>query len=316
MEEIETGSNDILAVEGKIYNKKVRLVLCYFDCTKELSGKDYKRNRLIQGKVEDLMGVDPGTALMVLGDINGRLKVLEPTIRSSDANGRMVESWTDNKDLIHLNAMDTCIGRYTFESQNGRSAIDHVLVNECMANSHISMWIDEDKTMLDISDHNLVRVWFKLGNDNYKVKKRRPKKRVSWISRNPVNILKCVSNLKARIGKKHKFKDCIEKLKVAVNHTMKKTKIQKIGGKEKSIKKAAPWVDKELIDNVNLRSKYSREWRYARKRGDQVEIKECKDKYYVQKGITATMVGDKKGGVGRKENLRDNRGSSSFLEND
>ena len=139
MEELETGSNDILAVEGKIYNKKVRLVLCYFDCTKELSGKDYRRNRLIQEKVEDLMGVDPGTALMVLGDINGRLKILEPTIRASDANGRMVESWTDNRDLIHLNAMDTCIGRYTFGSQNGRSAIDHVLVNECMANSHISM---------------------------------------------------------------------------------------------------------------------------------------------------------------------------------
>ena len=116
MEEIETGSNDILAVEGKIYSKKVRLVLCYFDCTKELSGKDYKRNRLIQGKVEDLMGVDPDTALVVLGDINGRLKALEPAIRASDANGKMVESWTDNKDLINLNAMDTCIGRYTFES--------------------------------------------------------------------------------------------------------------------------------------------------------------------------------------------------------
>ena len=166
-----------------------------------------------------------------------------PAIRASDANGKMVESWTDNKDLIHLNAMDTCIGRYTFESQNGRSAIDHVLVNECMATSHISMWIDEAKTMLDISDHNLVRVWFKLGNDNYRAMKKRPKKRITWISRNPVNILKCVSNFKARIGKKYKFKDCMEKLKVAVNHTMKKTKLQKPGRKRQTLK-AARWVDK------------------------------------------------------------------------
>merc|ERR1711888_9063 len=107
-----------------------------------------------------------------------------------------------------------------------------------MATSHISMWIDENKTMLDISDHNLVRVWFKLGNDNFNVKKKRPRKRVTWISRNPVNVLKCVCNFKARIGKKHKFKDCMEKLKIAVSHTMKKTRIQKPGRKRQTLKAA------------------------------------------------------------------------------
>ena len=170
-----------------------------------------------------------------------------------------------------------------------------------MASRHISMWIDEDKTMLNISDHNLVRIWFKLGNDNHNIKKKIPRKRVTWISRNPVNILKCVSNLKARIGKKHNFKSCMEKLKTAVNHTMKKTKVQRLGGKENSFKRAAPWVDKELIENVNLRSKFSREWRYARKEGNEIKIKECKDKYYTQKGITASMVGDKKGGWEQKK---------------
>ena len=177
------------------------------------------------------MGVDPCTALLVLGDMNGRLVELEPTIRS-DANGEMIKSWTDNGDLYHLNAMDTCIGRYTFESQNGRSAIDHMLANECMVGSHISMWIDEDKTMLNISDHNLVRAWFKMGNDNYRVKKKRPKKRITWVSRNPVNVLKCVGNFKARIGKKVNFKSCMDKLKISVDHTMKESKLQKPGGKK------------------------------------------------------------------------------------
>merc|ERR1712033_143018 len=76
---------------------------------------------------------------------------------------------------------------------------------------------------------------------------------------------------------------------------MKKTKVQKPGRKRQTLK-AAPWVDKELRDNVDLRSEYSREWRYARKRGDQEEIKKCKEKYYTQKGVTATMVGNKKSG--------------------
>ena len=51
------------------------------------------------------MGVDPNTALLVLGDFNGRLVELEPTIRS-DANGQMINSWTDKGNLYHLNAMD------------------------------------------------------------------------------------------------------------------------------------------------------------------------------------------------------------------
>ena len=157
------------------------------------------------------------------------------------------------------------------------------------------MWIDEDKTMLNISDHNLVRIWFKMGNDNYRGNKKKPKKRITWISRNPINISRCVGNFKARIGRRHGFKNCMEKLKTAVNHTMKKTKLQRPGRKWQTIK-AAPWVDKELRDNVDLRSKYSREWRHARKKGDQGEIENCKENYFTQKGVTNIMVGNKKSG--------------------
>merc|ERR1711888_522519 len=39
LEEIDSGSNDILAVEGKINNAKCRIVLCYFDCTKQVKGE-------------------------------------------------------------------------------------------------------------------------------------------------------------------------------------------------------------------------------------------------------------------------------------
>ena len=45
LEEINIKSNDILALEGTIMNTKFRIVLCYFDSTKLLRGKDYDRNR-------------------------------------------------------------------------------------------------------------------------------------------------------------------------------------------------------------------------------------------------------------------------------
>ena len=49
-----------------------------------------------------LMDVEPGVALICLGDINGRLSKLEPHI-DTDCNGKMIEDWTINLNLHHLN---------------------------------------------------------------------------------------------------------------------------------------------------------------------------------------------------------------------
>ena len=85
----------------------------------------------------------------------------------------------------------------------------------------------------------------------------------------------------------------MNKIKMAVDHTMKRSYKKKPGGKGLTMK-AAPWVDKELIDNIGLRSKFSREWRYARKKEKAEEIERCKRRYLHQKSITANMTQNKK----------------------
>ena len=50
LEEIETQSNDILVIEGRIYNKNIRIILTYMDCTKAKGGKGFEHNREIQKK--------------------------------------------------------------------------------------------------------------------------------------------------------------------------------------------------------------------------------------------------------------------------
>merc|ERR1711891_66708 len=89
---------------------------------------------------------------------------------------------------------------------------------------------------------------------------------------------------------------------------MKRSYKKKPGGKKQTLK-AAPWVDKELIHNIGLRSKYSREWRYARKRGNVEEIEECKKRYYQQKKVTAIMVGNKKSSW-EEEKIAETEGNS------
>merc|ERR1712055_398078 len=72
LEEIVVEDNDILALEGVIRGEKSRIILSYFDASKSLTDDGYKRNRIIQNKVENLMEVEPRTALMCMGDLNGR----------------------------------------------------------------------------------------------------------------------------------------------------------------------------------------------------------------------------------------------------
>ena len=102
---------------------------------------------------------------MCLGDMNGRLKSLEPQIET-DNNGKMVEEWTKKFNLHHLNLSEKCIGLHTICDRVGRkSAIDHILINGKMMESFKGMSIDDNKELLNISDHCLARAWFSLGEE-------------------------------------------------------------------------------------------------------------------------------------------------------
>ena len=101
MEELKVDSSDILAIEGRIRGCKTRIILIYMDSMKDKQRKDYERNRKIQRQVEKLFEVEPDVSLICLGDLNGRLKKLEPDI-VTDANGQMIENWVIKYKLNHL----------------------------------------------------------------------------------------------------------------------------------------------------------------------------------------------------------------------
>merc|ERR1711913_265927 len=266
LKEINTKSNDILALEGTILKSKLRIILCYFDSTKSLSDKDFKNNTK-----------------------------LEPTIKT-DANGRMIERWTEQLNMHHLNYTEECSGTYTFHSLNGHSAIDHVLVNNTLQEKYKGMYIDESRSMLNISDHNLVRTWFRINPVDNKPKwNKTTKKCISWISRDKDRLIKCADTFKKKIGKKHSFDKCMKKLKSSIDQNLRRRKVIKLAGKGQVKLISAPWVDTELIDNIKIRSYLNKEWRNARARKEPENILEIyKERYLKQKRITAIMTGDKK----------------------
>ena len=58
LEEMEIDNCDILALEGTVRGDKFRIVLTYFDSSKSKSDEDFKKNRIIQRTVENLMDVE------------------------------------------------------------------------------------------------------------------------------------------------------------------------------------------------------------------------------------------------------------------
>ena len=66
------------------------------ECSKEGKGKDYDANRKLQKEIEKYMEVEPEVYPICLGDLNGRLKILEPHIEKY-RNGKMVEEWMEKK---------------------------------------------------------------------------------------------------------------------------------------------------------------------------------------------------------------------------
>ena len=121
-------------------------------------------------------------------------------------------------------------------------------------------------------------------------------KEIQWIKKDEESYKNFETAFLPKIGKSTSFGGFMKKIKTTQDIVFKKKKRINVGkrGKQKCI--AAEWVDTELIDNINLRSKLSRRWRLARKQGKPEEIlKVYKEEYEEQQKKTSIMSGKKKG---------------------
>ncbi|CAL4059364.1 unnamed protein product, partial [Meganyctiphanes norvegica] len=88
-----------------------------------------------------------------------------------DRNGRMILKWLNEYNLTMLNLDDRCEGTTTWEARDQKSTVDFVLVNQKMYSRFIEMEIDEKREKIDISDHNLITVTFKMKKQIEKIDK-------------------------------------------------------------------------------------------------------------------------------------------------
>merc|ERR1711874_903136 len=138
--------------------------------------------------------------------------------------------------------------------------------------------IDKEKELLNISDHCLLRAWFKMGTKIRTNWKNPQMKEIQWIKKDEESLKKFETAFLPKIGKSTNFGGFMKKVKTTQDIVLKKKKRIKIGKRGKQTILAAEWVDLELTDNISLRSKLSRRWRLARKNNEPEEtVKACKE---------------------------------------
>merc|ERR1711913_160773 len=121
-------------------------------------------------------------------------------------------------------------------------------------------------------------------------------KEIQWIKKDEESFKKFVTAFLPKIGKSTSFGGFMKKIKTTQDVVLRKKKRVKLVKRGKHTVIAAEWVNMELIDNINLRSKLSRKWRLARKQNEPEEIlKACKEEYEKQQKKTSIMSCKKKG---------------------
>ena len=156
------------------------------------------------------------------------------------------------------------------------------------------MHIDEDRTILNISDHNLVRAWFKIGSTSKPKWTKKKQKTITVIKKDESSLEKCRENLRNQIGKSANFNLFLKKLKTSVNHHLRKRKRIKIGKKGNRIIRAAEWVDLEVIESIKLRMRLNKIWRFSRRNQTPQVQMAFKEEYENQRKITTALICKKK----------------------
>ena len=87
---------------------------------------------------------------------------------------------------------------YIRQTRNRRSAIDHVIVNQKMNNHFKDMRVDENGEELNISDHNLIRCWFKIGREKPKKWKKYKTEYREWYTLEPKALEEMEKDLERR----------------------------------------------------------------------------------------------------------------------
>ena len=269
LEDKEKEAEDIICINIEYNRKKqvenILLIVVYMTVQGRLANIENKVKYSILNRI---INNNKDKKIMVLGDMNGHTGILDKYI---NPNGEKLLNFAEENNMEILNHT-IAQGKVTWSSNDMRSAIDYVLVNEKASETVKEMWIDEEGWIDIDTDHNMIVLNIEGSkskkNTEIKVKKNNKWKLtdVNWdnfqVDLAEIDILYYNGNLPDQINK-----EVTRNIKsVAKKHIKEKSKVNK--NKNKS------WWNKDVEQARNERKISNREYRKKIKLRDKGKISE------------------------------------------
>ena len=288
MEEVKVKSEEVMIIEGKCFGLDIKVVLVYFDVRRTPEGRE--NNSKIREVVEKIIEKNNREGLIILGDFNGHIEDLDG--RKTDENGKMVLDWTNRFDLTLMNGDNKCVGTFTRSKLGIDTAIDMVLVNRMLYERCREMRIDEEREVMQISDHNLVTVDLKvrLGR-GYDFGKKWEK--VEYY-RKGVDAMKEFGDEVESEWRERDIKT-VEEMTMSVFEVAErvlKREFRRYVSEEKGwVKIAEPWMNEEIRLAIKERKRINRKRRRCR---CEKERRRLWDEYMTQKRLVQRLIREAK----------------------
>ena len=201
---------DVLTTKLKVGYTNITMILVYFSV--ERNNEDKQRNLKIKATIERKINEASNDAVIILGDFNGHTGLLGT--QKIDNMGRVIMDWIADYNLVLMNCDMKCEGTYTWSQREQKSVIDYVMVNKEAYDIIKYMKIDENKEILDITDHNIITIGMGITTNNFRKGK--------WIKReyyktDPDSLKRFLDETERRI-KQQELKDINQ-----INKVMKET---------------------------------------------------------------------------------------------
>ena len=287
LEKKENSNRDMLELEGKIHGMRMKMVVVYFDANKDEGGRS--RSRKLRSDIERIMENNKMEGLMIMGDFNGHLKMIDG--KDDDENGKMILEWIEKYKLIMLNLEDRCEGIYTRIRGEQKTTIDYVLVNDRVYEDFRHMHIDEEKEIIDGSDHTLITVDLEVQKSMGKNKTRW--KEVIYYSDKEEVIRECVQEL-GEIWEGDgsvNLQGRIDKILEIAELRMKRKRRIKVEGEMSNIPVENKWMTEEIRRGIKKRQSLNRRKRNGKTSEEVLRFTRGykNQKYRVQKLIRDAM---------------------------
>ena len=284
VERLETKHSDLMMANIVLEMMEFTIILVYFSTGSGARERNDSLEREVRQAIDERS--KEKNSIVLAGDFNGHVGFMGS--QSLNENGERILRLIEECDMRMLNMEENCFGKNTWERGDQSSIIDFILCNDIMYGRFCTMDVDEEREILDCSDHCLLSAEFRCNKK--RVQPRYMWETIEYYRINDENLELFKNRMEEDLSSRENVS--AEALDILVDEAAEKTMRVKYMRKidERTGKCADPlWFSEEIRREISKRRCYNK---LKRREINMSEKERYERLYYEQKRKVQLMVRD------------------------